>query len=329
MPRLTRPRIAFILGCLMCLAILALAGCGSASSQASNGGAGTTNHAPSTSFGQDGSGTTLATPGNTSNAQYLSKTLNIDMTVTDTRKSADEIQTWVAATDSKSASAGTSYSDIGNQLYRVSMTFSVQATLYPQVASYMRDYGEKHGGRLLSYNESVQDLTNDFVDTDSRLTNLRAEQQRLLTFLSQSQSLSDTLQVEQRLTDVEGQIENIEAHLNSISGQVTFYPVTVVLEPASTDTPQGQPWNPGGTLTTALAAALVFAEFLGNVIIWLAVFSVFAIPVIVAITLWRRYRRAHPRRGSAVPAYATVVQPPPMMSSTQPPTTTSGLPPQL
>lgn len=315
MPRHTHSRIAILVGALSCIAVLALAGCGG--SAASNASAPDTNHAPSASFGQDGStgsGGTLATPGstNTSSAQFLSKTLNIDMTVTDTRKSADEIQTWVATTDARSTSAGTSYSDIGNQLYRVSMTFSVQATLYPQVASYMRDYGEKHGGRLLSYNETVQDLTNDFVDTDSRLTNLRAEQQRLLTFLSQSQSLSDTLQVEQRLTDVEGQIENIEAHLNSISGQVTFYPVTVVLEPASTDVPEGQPWTPLSTLRSALAAALIFAEFLGNVIIWLAVFSVFAIPVIIAIVLWRRYRRAHPRV-VATPVYAAAVPPPPAM----------------
>ena len=65
----------------------------------------------------------------------------------------------------------------------------------------------------VSYNETVQDETNDFLDTQSRLTNLRAEQPRLLTLLSQAQNLGDTLQVEQRLTDVEGQIENIEVHL--------------------------------------------------------------------------------------------------------------------
>ena len=207
-----------------------------------------TAHAPSASFGQDTSGSAASTPGTATTVQYLAKTLNIDMTVSDTRKSADEIQTWVATTDPKSTSAGSSYEDLGNKLYRVSLTFSVEASLYPQVASYMRDYGEKHGGRLLSYNETVQDETNDFVDTQSRLTNLRAEQQRLLTLLSQAQNLGDTLQVEQRLTDVEGQIENIEAHLNQLSGQVTYYPVTVVLEPVSTDTTTSQaaPWDPKG-----------------------------------------------------------------------------------
>ena len=39
------------------------------------------------------------------------------------------------------------------------------------------------------------------------LTNLRGEQQRLLTLMGQAQSLSDVLTIEQRLTDVEGQIE--------------------------------------------------------------------------------------------------------------------------
>src|SRR5262249_55218807 len=152
-------------------------------------------------------------------------------------------------------------------------------------ASYMRDYGEKHGGRLVSYNENVQDVTNDFVDSQSRLANLRTEQQRLQTLLSKAQNLGDILQVEQRLTDVEGQIENIEAHLNQLGGQVTYYPVTVVLEPVATDTPPtpAEPWNPASTLRSALSAALVFGEFLANVLIWLVVFSVFLIPVLVAL----------------------------------------------
>jgi hypothetical protein len=315
--RTTGHRLAILAGCF---AILVLAGCGGASSGASSTSNGSAQHAPSASFGQGGSDATAATPGATSSAQYLNKTLNVDMTVTDTRESADEIQTWVAATDPKSLSAGSHFDDIGDKLYRVSLTFSVQAALYPQIATYVRNYGEKHGGRLLSYNESVQDLTNDFVDTQSRLTNLRAEQQRLLTLLSQAQNLSDTLQVEQRLTDVEGQIENIEAHLNAISGQITFYPVTVVLEPVATDTgtPQPQPWNPGGTLGSALAAALIFAEFLANVLIWLVVFSVFLLPVIAIVVLWRRYRRAHPRPVAAVPVYATAVSPPPVMPGPPP-----------
>lgn len=310
--RFTRHRIVILAACLV---VVALAGCGAANETSSPSSAGSSAHAPSASFGQDTSGSAASTPGTATSVQYLSKTLNVQMTVTDTRKSADEIQNWVAATDPKSTSAGSSYEEISDKLYRVSLTFSVQATLYPQIAAYMRDYGEKHGGRLVSYNESVQDVTNDFVDAQSRLSNLRTEQQRLQALLSKAQNLSDTLQIEQRLTDVEGQIENIEAHLNQLSGQVTYYPVTVVLEPVATDTPVGpaEPWNPGNTLGSALSAALVFAEFLVNVLIWVVVFSVFLVPVVAAFVLWRRYRRAHPRSGRAAPAYATAVPPPPTM----------------
>ena len=70
---------------------------------------------PSASFGQDTSGSAASTPGTATTVQYLAKTLNIDMTVTDTRKSADEIQTWVTATDPKSTSAGSSYEDLGDK----------------------------------------------------------------------------------------------------------------------------------------------------------------------------------------------------------------------
>ena len=308
------------------LATVALVGCGGASSSASNGaeagpaqghttlngsvgGAGNT----STSSGNGGSGGSTGSGsgsgGQTGGSpapkgpQYLVKSLSVNMSVKDPRQTAAALQAWVTATDPQATSEGLNYQQIGNNQYDVTLTFAVEASLYPQIESYLAGYPEKQGGKLLSLQESVQDVTNDYIDTQAQLTNLRNEQQRLQTIMRQATSLNDILTIEQQVSQVQGQIQQIEAHLNALNGQTTFYMVTISLAPLGTPGP-GQvappgPFDPGGTLHDALVAALVVAEWLATVLIWVAVFSLFAIPVGIVVLAVRRVRRAWLRRRQA------------------------------
>jgi hypothetical protein len=274
-----------------------LVGCGGAAGQASSSNTnGPASYAPdkhSAASGSSGGGTSTGagqgTPSAPGGPLYLIKTLDVNMAVTDTRKTATDLQAWIVGTDPRAISAGLDYEQVGDNQYAVTLRYSVQATLYPQIEQYLAGYAQQHDGKLLNLRETVQDVTNDYIDTQSRLTNLRAEQQRLLELLKQSSSLSDTLAIEQRLTDVEGQIESIEAHLNALNGQVTYYTVTITLQPISTvPAASNNGWNPGQTLGDALHAALIFAELLGTLLIWALVFSIFALPAYIA---WRLIRR--------------------------------------
>jgi hypothetical protein len=231
---------------------------------------------------------------NSSNAgsavnQYLIKTLKVSMSVKDTRQAADEIQTWIGMTDPRSSSAGVDYEQAGNNLYTITLSFSVEANLYPQIEPYLRDYASHHGGQLLSLTESVQDVTNDYIDTQSRLTNLKGEQARLLELLSHAQALGDIISIQDKLTDVEGQIENIEAHLKALNDQVTFY--TVTLQPVDTAmAPPDSGWSVGQVFHDALAASLGLAQALVTFVIWLLAFSMYIIPAAFLIWLWVRWR---------------------------------------
>lgn len=301
--------VRVLAACFVCaLLAIALASCGGASSSASGASAGPAQgHSvlggTTTNATAGGDGTTGGQPAGSATPagpQYLVKSLAVNMTVKDPRQTAAALQTWVTATDSRATSAGLNYQQIGPDQYNVTLTFAVEASLYPQVESYLAGYPEKQGGQLVSLQESVQDMTNDYIDNQARLSNLRNEQQRLQTILDRAQSMSDVLTVEQQVTQVEGQIEQIEAHLNALTGQTTFYMVTINLEPLGSSAP-GQvappgPFNPGGTLHDALAAALVVAEWLATVLIWVAVFSLFAVPVALVALLVRRIRRVVLRR---------------------------------
>ncbi|GLV55013.1 hypothetical protein KDH_18600 [Dictyobacter sp. S3.2.2.5] len=231
--------------------------------------------------------------------QYLIKTLNVTMQVKDTRKVASDIQAWISATDPRSSSAGADYTQVGDKYYNVSLTFSVQATMYPQIYNYLRDYNVQGstGGKLVAFKETVQDVSNDYVDTQSRIKNYKGEQTRLLTLLSHAQAVGDIVTIDQKLTEVESNIETSEAHLKLLSGQVTFYTVNLYLQPIIPNVPAPAPqtdtgWSFSSAFGGAFAASLSFGRALLTFLIWLLAFSIYVVPAVIIAWLIRRYRVA-------------------------------------
>jgi uncharacterized protein DUF4349 len=304
---LNRGRSAWsIAGLAVAVGLMALlAGCGGAS-QASDA---SSSHAPANSGsgagvasapGATSAGGNTQNPSQTPTAQYLIKSLSVAMTAKDPRATATALQQWILATDPRAVSAGLSFNQDGAS-YDVSMTFSVEATIYPQIESYLAGYAEGHGGKLVNLQETVQNVTNDFVDSQSRLSNLRGEQQRLQTLMGQAGSLSDVLTIEQRLTDVEGQIEDIQTHLALLAGQTAYYTVQIQLTPLDTAiAPKPQAWNPGQVFGQAWGAAVVFGQWLLTLLIWLGVFALYIVPVVVVYWLARRLMAR--RRAARMPA---------------------------
>ena len=290
----------YLLPLTLLLLTVFIAGCGNGSMSAGSA-AGTTTGA-STGSGAS-SGSAPSTTGSSSQgqqkqsvdppAQYLIKTLKVSMNVKDTTKAADALQTWITTTDTNASSAGTTYDQVGDNLYNVSLTFLVQASLYPQIEQYLRDYASQNGGQLLSLNETVQDVTNDYIDTQSRLTNLRTEQTRLLDLLAHAQALGDIISIQDKLTDTEGQIETIEAHLKQLNGQVSYYTIAITLQPLTLAPTPPAPagWSIGQTFHDAFAASLGFAQGLLTFLVWLLAYSVYLIPVAVLAWFVFRWRK--------------------------------------
>jgi opacity protein-like surface antigen len=305
-----RNRIVFMgsLGMLVILALL-LAACGGATT---TGNSAVQTSAPAPQSGSSSSHDANSSSGQSTKStssfgpQYLIKSLQVNMLVKDTRQVASDLQSWIATTDPRSTSAGINYEQTYDNFYNVTMTFSVTSAQYTQIEEYLAGYAQQHGGKLTSLHESVQDVSNDYIDSQSRLTNLRGEQQRLLTLLSNSTALGDIITVESKLTDVEGQIEDIEAHLNALKNQTTFYMVTIGLQPIAPVTPPpppSTPWSLGQVLHDAWSTALGFGQGLATLLIWLVVFCIYLIPV--ALVGWFIWRRIHLRQAVTSPVTTT------------------------
>ncbi len=78
-------------------------------------------------------------------------------------------------------------------------------------------------GRVESESQGGQDVTSQYVDLQARLSNSRNTEARLTDLLrNRTGKLSDVLEVEQALSRVRGEIEQMEAERKNMANQVSF-----------------------------------------------------------------------------------------------------------
>jgi hypothetical protein len=163
-----------------------------------------------------------------------------------------------------------------------------------------------------------QDVTGQYADLQARLKNLQAAETELQELLRTTREgggkSEDVLNVFNRLTEVRGQIDQLQAQLDTMSEQVALSTVNVsfVSPPASAAT-VSQGWQPGAVFQRALADLVLGLEALANVAIYLVVTAPFWIALAVVVWLAYRVLRRLRRRKESVPAMVAPGQdvPPP------------------
>ena len=90
---------------------------------------------------------------------------------------------------------------------------------------------------VLYRNESVRDVTLQYVDMDTHKKVLLTERDRLLELLEQAETVEDLIAIESRLSEVRYQIESTEAQLRAIDNQVTYSTVYINVQEVELYTP--------------------------------------------------------------------------------------------
>ena len=85
-------------------------------------------------------------------------------------------------------------------------------------------------GTVTSQSTSVQDVTDDYIDLESRVKALETEQETLLALLQKADSLTDTLEIQDRLSEVRASLESYKGKLKALEGQIDYSTVTIYLE---------------------------------------------------------------------------------------------------
>lgn len=102
-------------------------------------------------------------------------------------------------------------------------------------------------GKVLNQNMTSQDVTDQYYDVQSRLTNAQAQEAQLLDIMKQAVKIDDILKVRAELDTVEQEIEQLKGQIRLMDNQVGFSTVKISVQqpkpPAVTVDPKGN--NPG------------------------------------------------------------------------------------
>ena len=98
---------------------------------------------------------------------------------------------------------------------------------------------------VISKQQSQDNVTLQYVDTESRMAALQAERDRLMELMEQAGDLSDLLKIEERLTDVLYDLESTTAQLRSLDNQVSYATVNLYIDEVKilTETQEQTVWQ--------------------------------------------------------------------------------------
>lgn len=98
---------------------------------------------------------------------------------------------------------------------------------------------------VISKQQSQDNVTLQYVDTESRVAALEAERDRLMELMEQAGDLSDLLKIEERLTDVLYDLESTTAKLRSLDNQVSYATVNLYIDEVKilTETQEQTVWQ--------------------------------------------------------------------------------------
>lgn len=95
-------------------------------------------------------------------------------------------------------------------------------------------------GNITYRTESVDDVTDTYVDIEARLSSLRTEYDTLLELLSRADSLETIITLQDRLADVRYQIESYEARQRNYDSLVAYSTVKMTINEVETESPVGE-----------------------------------------------------------------------------------------
>lgn len=90
---------------------------------------------------------------------------------------------------------------------------------------------------VTSKNETVTDVTLQYVDLESHKKALQAEQKRLLELMEQAESVEDIITIESRLSDVRYELESQESQLRAYDNQIQYSTVYLNINEVEKYTP--------------------------------------------------------------------------------------------
>jgi hypothetical protein len=184
----------------------------------------------------------------------------------------------------------------GNNLKYAAVTIGIPVDEFERTLVKLRDLAV----RVMDEVASGDDVTEQYVDLESQLTNLEATRARIQEFLQDAKNVDEALRINQELANIEAQIEQIKGRMNYLNDRSAYSTITINFEPefpvlTPTPTPTAiptvtpVPWNPGDTFDEAKDTVTVAYQGIAEFLIWVGVVIV---PIFLpfGLILWAAWK---------------------------------------
>lgn len=165
---------------------------------------------------------------------------------------------------------------------------------------------EKGSIKVENQTVSGQDVTEEYVDLESRLKSKKTVEERLLSFMKEAQKTEDLLKISNDLSAVQEEIEQLTGRINYLNNQTAFATVSIHLSENKINVPGLENENLNtwqktkqqfmesiNTLLSAGSAIIVFTA--GNL-------PVLAVLFLACFAIWLAVRKRMNRNNPAPPA---------------------------
>ena len=186
----------------------------------------------------------------------------------------------------------------GNSSRNASLTLRIPAEKLPAFLSAVAECSN-----VISKNESVTDVTLQYVDMKSHKEALETEQARLIELLEQAESVEDIITIESRLSEVRYQIESMESQLRTMDNQVSYSTVYLNVNEVKKLTPvkEQTTWEKisTGFMDSLEGVGRGIKNFFIGLIVNLPYLVVWAVVITLIVLFIKLIRKARKKRKAA------------------------------